>query len=530
MSARKPKHTRTSTKEPGISTAPRQSRARDSRPPLIIDHSDLPAAANELAKRLAGSPSLFQRGSALVKLVKASAGPSTLPLNVHDVVNYSHQVCRPVVQKTVHGEIVLEPVTLPPRVAHLYLNSHDAWGVRDLEGICRALLLAEDGSIRTMNGYDAGTKLWCVEHSVPSVPVSPSRRQAENALKRLRTAFATFPFADARAPEGGRAKTNNDVARPACVDESTYLTAVMTAVCRPSLPLAPGFVIRGPQLSGSGSGKGHLARAIARIAYDVVPKVLGSSGERVELDKRLTAAVITADPLILLDNVNSETLRSNLLAQLITENPCAIRPFRENTRLITIASNAFVVITGNALRVSEDLARRFLIVDLDAGCEDPEQRPFPPGFLSDIKKARGELLAAVLTIWRWGRRNRLERGLPLGSFEQWADWCRDPLLTLGCADPVRRIAEIKRDDPHRAQVVEFFTAWHALYGDRPIKVKDLEIKLRQLADPHGHGSRQSLANFVANLAGTRAAGFVMVRNSPVGKWGTSAYAVKKTEQ
>ncbi len=88
-----------------------------------------------------------------------------------------------------------------------------------------------------------------------------------------------------------------------------------------------------------------------------------------------------------------------------------------------------------------------------------------------IRAKRSELLGAALTIWRWGRRNRLKHGRPLGSFEQWARWCRDPLLALGCADPVQRISEIKRDDPRLAQVVDFFTACHELYGERAMKDK-----------------------------------------------------------
>jgi hypothetical protein len=506
-----------------------ESKSTDKRPPLVIDKSDFPAAAAELSERLANSPSLFQRGTGLVKLVKGAGGFSTLPLKVHDVVNYSHAVCRPVVEKTVRGEIVREPVTLPARVAHLYLNRHDAWGVRDLDGICRAPLLSADGSIRVARGYDPDTRYWCVASQMSPVPQKPSRRQAEEALMRLRRVFETFPFGDADTLTQPHAGARVDLSRAPGLDETTYLLAIMTAVCRPSLPLAPGFIIRAAHISGAGTGKGQLVRAIARIAYDFVPKALTSSGDRVELDKRLTAALVVADPVIFLDNVNAETLRSNLLASTVTENPVAIRPFRENTRLMSITTNAFVVVTGNAVRVSEDLARRFLVVDLDARCEDPEQRPFSPGFLSKINRSRRDLLVAALTIWRWGRRNRLKHGLPLGSFEEWASWCRDPLLTLGCADPVRRIAEIKRDDPRRTQVVEFFMAWHALYGDRAVKVKELDIKLRQLADPNGHGSRQSLASFVADLAGTRVAGHFMVRNNPVGKWGTSTYTLKKSE-
>jgi hypothetical protein len=511
------------------SAASGESGTSNERLPLIIDPSDFPAAAGELAERLANSPSLFQRGATLVKLVKTVDGFSTRPVNVHDVVNHSHAVCRPLVEKVVRGEIVREPVTLPERVARLYLNRHDAWGARDLDGVCRAPLLSDDGCIRVARGYDPESRYWCTGVETLSIPENPSRRQAEEALSCLRSAFVTFPFRDAAMIMKPRGGASVDLSQPAGLDETTYLVAIMTAVCRPSLPLAPGFIIRAAHISGAGTGKGQLVRAIARIAYDFSPKAMTSSGDRVELDKRLTAALVVADPVIFLDNVNAETLRSNLLASTVTENPVAIRPFRENTRLISIVTNAFVVLTGNALGVSEDLARRLLVVDLDARCEDPEQRSFAPGFLSSINCMRRDLLAAALTIWRWGRRNRLKRGLPLGSFEQWSSWCRDPLLALGCADPVRRIAEIKRDDPRRTQVVEFFVAWHVLYGDRAVKVKELDIKLRQLADPHGHGSRQSLASFVADLAGTRANGYVMVRNNPVGKWGTSTYVLKKTE-
>jgi len=501
----------------------------DGRPELIVNAADLPATAADLSHRLAATGRLFQRGAALVKLVKTSDDCSILPLTPHDVINYTHSVCRPVEQKIVGGEVVSKPVTLSTSVARLYLNRHDGWGLNELNGICRAPILSNDGSIRIAEGFDPETRFWCFGIDMPPIPDRPSEKQAKQALIRLRATFQTFPFADAATTTISHKGKIVDPKDAPKIDESTFLIALMTAVCRPSLPLAPGFIIRAPQLSGVGTGKGQLVRAIARIAYGITPTPFTSSGDRSELDKRLTAAIVAAQQLIFIDNVNAEVLRSNLLAQVVTENPCSIRPFRENTKLVQIPTNTFLAITGNALRVSEDLARRFLVVDLDAGCEDPELRPFANEFGISIQNRQHELLAAILTIWRWGRQNDLKRGLPLGSFERWSSWCRDPLTALGCADPVRRISEIKREDPRRVQVVEFLTLWHELYGDRSIKVKQLDIRLRMLADPQGAGSRQSLASFVANLAGTRAAGYVMTRNVPVGVWGTSSYAVKKTE-
>lgn len=498
-------------------------------PLLLIDQSNLPAAAGVLAGHLANSSKLFQRGAELVKLIETGDGFSMRDLNVNDVINHAHLVCRPAVQKIVRGEIVVEAVTLPERLARLYLNRHDAWGVPHLDGICRAPILANDGSIRVARGYDKETRFLCTGIEMPSIPERPSRKQAEAALLTLRKPFASFPFADAQTvvSRSGPTVVNSSVAPG--IDEATYLLAVLTAVCRPSLPLAPGFIIRSPQYSGAGTGKGLLVRAASQIAFNFSPKAFTSTGERAELDKRLTAALVAADPVIFLDNVNSEVVRSNLLAQIATENPCAIRRFRENTKVVSITSSAFLAMTGNATTVSEDLARRFLVVELDAGCEDPEQRRFDGDFRSTIKQKRNELLAAALTIWRWGRGNQIKPGLPLGSFEQWATWCRDPLLALGCPDPVSRISEIKRDDPLRGQVVEFFTNWHELYGERPMRVKELDIRLSRLADPQERGSRQSLASFVARLEGTRAGGFVMLRIKSASRWSPSSYALKKTE-
>jgi hypothetical protein len=47
---------------------------------------------------------------------------------------------------------------------------------------------------------------------------------------------------------------------------------------------------------------------------------------------------------------------------------------------------------GNGLTVTEDLARRFIVCELDARCEDPESRSFASGFLKDIERQRAELL------------------------------------------------------------------------------------------------------------------------------------------
>jgi hypothetical protein len=69
---------------------------------------------------------------------------------------------------------------------------------------------------------------------------------------------------------------------------------------------------------------------------------------------------------------------------------------------------------------------------------------------------------AALTIWRWGRQRTVESALPLGSFEDWAESCRDPLLALGCCDPIERTERVNADDPSRRQMIlELFDCWNA---------------------------------------------------------------------
>jgi len=497
------------------------------KPELIIHAGNLPATAEGLRDLFAACGKLFDRGLPVRVIRPADGGPpSAMPLTRHNVVIEAHRLCQPVKVGS-DGEHV--PVTLPDRVAQMYLDMSGEWNLPPLAGVSTAPLLSADGSVRVADGYDTTTALWCC--SVPTLPLRarPSRADAEAALRLLRQAFRTFPFADAarRMDTSLKVEVIDIVKRPGR-DESAFLVALLTAVCRPSLLLAPGILFAAPAVSGAGSGKGLLVRAICTIAFGISPRAFTTGGDRKELDKRLAAELIEAQPALFLDNANGIALRSDTLASVLTERPARVRLLGE-TRMVPLNSTAFVTVTGNGLTVTEDLARRFIPCELDARCEDPEQRDFKSGFLDDIKHRRAELLAAALIIWRWGRHNAadLNRGRPLGSFEQWSEWCRDPLVTLGCEDPVERIESLKANDPRRQLIVELFCAWHEHHGTTPIKANDLAESVKAIVDPQGRG-RQYLATRVAGLAGTRAAGFVLTRQEPAGKWTAATYALTES--
>jgi hypothetical protein len=194
-----------------------------------------------------------------------------------------------------------------------------------------------------------------------------------------------------------------------------------------------------------------------------------------------------------------------------------VRPMG-HTKTVPLHTRTFIGITGNAVQIAEDLARRLLNTHFDAHMEDPEQRKFAPGFLDHIFAERANLLSWALTIWRWGRQSRPKSGKPLGSYEVWAQWCRDPLLALDTRDPVDRIAEIKAADPKRRVLVAIFEAWWSAHGDLLMKATDLDHEVIRLIDVNAttrdgvfHFSRQRVAGFLTLNEGTRVGGYALTK-------------------
>lgn len=452
-----------------------------------------------------------------------------LPLDLAGIVNECHAVARPwTYTKARDGELARRDVTLPDRVARLYLDRRGTWQLRPLDGIASAPLLAADGSARAAEGYDPHTRLWCERIPVIDLPERPTKDEAQTALHRLRLRLRTFAFADApRVDLLGCPTQVVDVKQPPGLDESAALVALLTAVCRPSLQLAPGLAVAAPSYSGAGSGKGLLVRALCVVAYGTAPVTITAGANVEELEKRIASALMEATPAVMLDNLNATALRSATLESALTERPSYARVLGSN-RIVALNATAFLCVTGNGLTLSSDTARRFLTVQLDAGIEEPETRAFTGDLLADLTADRAGLLRDALTIWRWGRQagDAMPRGLALGSFGQWCRWCRDPLLALGCRDPVQRISDAKLNDPRRRAVAELFHAWHEAHDSKAMTIAKLAPSVQAVANPEGK-SRQWLTARINHLAGTRLAGFVLVHDAPTGKWSADKYSLQR---
>jgi hypothetical protein len=495
---------------------------------LLIEDCDPDRTVNAMRDILAARGDLFDRG-VLVRLASDQMQRCTVAQAVtpDGLVLMTHQVCRPYRHK---GNPPYEAdARLPRSMAVMYLDCRGGWGLTPLNGITSAPLLHEDGTVLSADGYDTASGMWCerVPDLTNRIPKQPTKEEAARALRLIRDTFKTFCFADAEMIDGPAGLVVVDLNKPPGQDESSFLVALLTAVCRPSLHLAPGVLLHAAPMSGAGAGKGLLARCICNIAFGREPHAVTGGATTEELEKRIAAELIQGGPVLFLDNLNNTALKSNLLASVITERPTSVR-LLGRSEMVPLNPSAFVIVTGNGLTVSEDLARRFIPVDFDPRTEDPETRRFTNDIKAEVMARRSEQLGALLTIWRWGRiATNIESGRPLGSFPQWCRWVRDPLFTLGCQDPVARVSEAKGRDEFRQEIADLYTVWWDKHQQSPVAVKDLHHEVVKAIDPQGRG-RQYRASYLGKIAGTRAAGFMLTRQAPAGKWGQATYALIKT--
>jgi hypothetical protein len=318
-----------------------------------------------------------------------------------ELVLLAHQVCRPyALKQKPDGTIKEVNVRLSRAFAVMYLDWRGEWRLPPLNGIASAPLLREDGTIFSAQGYDPVSGMWL--ENVPDltglVPERSTSGEAVAALQLVRETFKTFCFADAETMldmSSGLALVGTT--KPPGRVESAFLVGLLTAVCRPALHLAPGLLLRAAPMSGAGAGKGLLARCICIVAFGREPHAVTGGVIAEELEKRIAAELIEGGPALFLDNMNNTALKSDLLASAITERTTRVRVLGRS-QLVPLNASAFVILTGNGLSVSKDLARRFVAVEFDPRSEDPEARPFTTDICLEVTKRRKELLAALLTI------------------------------------------------------------------------------------------------------------------------------------
>jgi putative DNA primase/helicase len=278
--------------------------------------------------------------------------------------------------------------------------------------------------------------------AMPTLRERPTREDAEAARRLLLGLIEEFPFVDNASLAVG-------------------LSMVLSTVLRGALEQVPLHLVSAPS---AGCGKSLLTDIASMIGTGERTTVVAASTNSEEQEKRLGAAMLSGRALIALDNLNG-MLSSDLLCQAISQPLVAFRPLGASTE-VKLACRSVFVANGNNISICDDLGRRTLLVQLDAGIEKPWQKQFRQNPLESIARDRGRYIAAALTIplAYLAAGAPSEVGTAANGFEAWSLLVRAPLVWLGAADPASTMDVARGGDPKLQAKLAVFAAMANFIG------------------------------------------------------------------
>jgi putative DNA primase/helicase len=329
----------------------------------------------------------------------------------------------------------------PPKpVVEQMLDMSGQWPFPCLTGIIQCPTLRRDGSLLASEGYDEASGLVLVS-AVALPPIGDSRAEAKVALGVLDELLLEFPFVDAR-------------------DRSVALSMILTSTLRGAFEVAPMHLVVAPR---PGTGKSYLADVASMVATGDRCAVIAVAPRAEETEKRLIGAALSGSPIIALDNCR-DLLEGDFLCQ-VTERPLMSLRGLGKSDLHRIWNTFTFFANGNNAQVADDMVRRTVRCALDANCENPERRNFKAAPLAMIVADRGKYVGACLTIaCAYNAANRPNSLTQVPSYGEWSSVVREPLVWLGCADPIETMEQLRIEDPIGAERQAVFTAWKREIG------------------------------------------------------------------
>ncbi|MEW6290679.1 MAG: hypothetical protein ACOY4W_00790 [Thermodesulfobacteriota bacterium] len=471
------------------------SRAR-MKPIIRVIPGEMHRVVDAAEREIAQSGRYYQRGGLIVNVVTdpgtretrvENSGQPSLMRELAVVAIWERFDCRS------EDWVRIDP---PARYVAVLFDSSSYPHLPVLNGLARQPYLRSDYSLITQAGYDQATGMFGVFDSRDfSVPDHPTRSQAEAALALLKDILMEFSFASE-------------------ADLAATLSAILTACLRPSLPLAPMFHIRAPM---AGSGKSYLCELITAFATSQWGTATTFPADDEECRKMLFAELLRVPAVVVFDNLTTDLLAHKSLCTALTSEFMSGRILGVS-KTATVSTKTLFLSSGNNVGPVKDMTRRCITISLDPGCEIPAARSFKrPELVREVLNERGRYVSAVLTIVRaW-----IVAGKPkincksVAGFGDWSDLCQQPLLWLGCADPIESIFQAISEDPDRETLGRLLRAWQAVFGRMPAMVRDavkqaaasrdehVELRevLRDIAEERGEINRRRLGRWIKRHAG-----------------------------
>lgn len=363
-----------------------------------------------------------------------------------------------------------------------------------INGLARQPYILPNGNLMNQAGYDNHTGMFGIFDSKKFLILDePCYEDAQSALKVLNELLEEFCFASDK-------------------DRAATLSAILTAAVRPSLANAPMFHVRAHAI---GSGKSYLCSLITAFAAPQkgTPTTFPSKDD--ECRKLLLAELLRAPAVIEFDNITSDILPHKSLCIALTSEFMSGRILGAS-KTVTVSTRTLFLSSGNNVIPIKDMARRCITINLDPKIEIPAARKFKrPNLTIEVFEEREKYLSAALTIVRaW-----VVAGKPktecesLNGYSDWVDFCRQPLLWLGYADPATSIFDSLKASPDQNQLDRLLKGWQVIFGNIPTMVREAVNKsvnygnedfkeiLHEIADERGVINRPRLGRWIKRHEG-----------------------------
>jgi hypothetical protein len=321
-----------------------------------------------------------------------------------------------------------------------------------LAGVVRQPYFREsDGELLTQPGYDKTTQRFGVFDARQFVIPDPSPAAARAALALLGDLLTEFRFV-------------------ADTDKAAALSAIFTAVVRPSLSHAPGFHVRAPVF---GSGKTYLCELIGAFAGPAGNAKVSYPTTSEEATKVILSLLLTSPAVIEFDDMDTDWIPHGAIKRMLTAEQITDRILGVS-KTATVSTRTLFLGSGNNVGPVRDLLRRVLTIHIDPRCATPATLAYKSLPVDKVRQQRGKYVGAVLTViqaWR-------KAGMPKEEVDSiatyggpWSDYCRHPLIWLGHPDPATALLEQIRHDPDSDALSGLMTAWHEAFGSSATTVR-----------------------------------------------------------
>lgn len=458
-------------------------------------------------RELAATGKFYQRAGQIVNIF---SDPSTAETGIRPV---NSAALLKALSGAVHWERFdqrsksFRPVDPPAKYLSVLSDTQSQRHLPLLKGLARQPYLRPDGTIMAKSGYDRCTGMFGeFDEASFDVPDNPTREDAVLALSTLEELLQEFSFASE-------------------IDRAAALSAILTAAIRPSLPQAPMFHVKAPQIS---SGKSYLTNLIASFASPSPTPATAFPSNEEECQKLLLSKLIEAPAVLCFDNLTTDLLPHKSLCSSLTDEFVSGRLLGAS-KTATVGTRVLFLSSGNNVDPIRDMARRCVTIRLDPGCETPAARSFSRRPVEEVQRDRGRYVSLALTIVRaWivaGKPRKTCR--PIASYTTWSDIVRQALLWLDQADPAESIFTAMAVDPNSETLGRLLSTWSRVFAKKPTMVRDvvetasrhssnpdcveLHEVISDIADERGQISRKRLGRWIMRNEGRIVGGLRFVK-------------------